>query len=60
MGRLQGKRCLVTGGSGGIGAVTCELLAREGARVAVHYMGKRDRAEEVAERCRKLGGQAMA
>jgi len=59
MGRLQGRRCLVTGGSGGIGAVTCERLAQEGARVAVHYMGKRERAEEVAARCRKLGVEAM-
>lgn len=49
----------MTGGSGGIGAAACEVLAREGARVAVHYMGKRERAEQVAQACRKLGAEAM-
>ena len=33
-GRLEGKVCVVTGASGGIGAATCELFAREGATVA--------------------------
>ena len=33
--RLEGRIALVTGGSGGIGAATCERLAGEGARVAV-------------------------
>ena len=34
LGRLQGKVCVVTGASGGIGASTVELFAREGAHVA--------------------------
>lgn len=59
MGRLEGKRCIVTGGSGGIGAATSELLAREGARVAVHFLRNRDKAEQVAQRCRALGASAM-
>src|SRR5689334_14675781 len=33
-GRLQGKVCVVTGASGGIGAAAAELFAAEGARVA--------------------------
>jgi len=33
--RLEGRIALVTGGTGGIGAATCERLAGEGARVAV-------------------------
>ncbi len=33
-GRLEGKVCVVTGASGGIGAATVDALRREGARVA--------------------------
>jgi 3-oxoacyl-[acyl-carrier protein] reductase len=44
---LQGKRVLVTGGSGGIGGACVRAFAAEGARVAVHYHRGRDRAEAV-------------
>ena len=42
---LAGKRVLVTGGSGGIGAACVRLFAAEGARVVVHYHRGRERAE---------------
>jgi 3-oxoacyl-[acyl-carrier protein] reductase len=61
MGRLSGKRCLVTGGSGGIGAAACRLFAQEGAAgVAVHYMGSQARAEKVAGQCAQLGARSFA
>ncbi|MBD0290808.1 MAG: SDR family oxidoreductase [Thermoleophilia bacterium] len=45
---LAGKRVLVTGGSGGIGAATARAFAAEASRVAVHYHRGRARAEAVA------------
>jgi 3-oxoacyl-[acyl-carrier protein] reductase len=48
---LYGKRVLVTGGSGGIGAACARSFAGEGARVAVHYHRGRERAEAVAADC---------
>lgn len=45
---LAGKRVLVTGASGGIGAACARAFAAEGSRVAVHYHEGRERAEAVA------------
>lgn len=45
--RLEGRSVLVTGASRGIGRATAELMAEEGARVAVHYARSREAAEEV-------------
>ena len=45
---LGGKRVLVTGASGGIGAATARAFAAEGAPVVVHYHRGRARAEAVA------------
>src|SRR5437762_7969575 len=42
---LSGRRVLVTGGSGGIGAACVRLFAAEGADVVVHYHRGRERAE---------------
>jgi 3-oxoacyl-[acyl-carrier protein] reductase len=48
---LSGKRVLVTGGSGGIGAACARAFAGEGARVVVHYHEGRERAEAVVADC---------
>lgn len=45
---LQGKACLVTGASRGIGAAIAGMLAEQGARVAVHYGSNRVAADRVA------------
>ena len=48
---LSGKRVLVTGAWGGIGAACARAFAAEGARVGVHYLRGRERAETVAAEC---------
>ena len=55
---LQGKVALVTGGSGGIGAATCRLLAANGARVAVNGRDE-DRIRATVEAIRADGGDAV-
>ena len=56
---LPGKTALVTGASRGVGAKVAELLAQEGADVAINYRSKRLRAETVAEAVRQRGQKAF-
>lgn len=45
---LDGKRVLVTGASGGIGAACARAFAAEGSRLALHWHRGRERAEALA------------
>ncbi|EWM19280.1 SDR family oxidoreductase [Kutzneria sp. 744] len=51
---------IVTGGSGGIGRVVAERLAKDGQTVVVTYAGNPQRAEEAVEAITAAGGTASA
>jgi 3-oxoacyl-[acyl-carrier protein] reductase len=55
---LQGKRALVTGSSGGIGAAIARCLASEGTTVLIHGRDE-GRAQQVVAEIKSLGGQAF-
>lgn len=56
----NGKRALVTGGSGGIGTAICRRLARDGHEVFVHANRNRKVADEVVQDIISYGGRAQA
>ena len=56
---LDGRVILVTGGGSGLGAALCELLAAEGARVAVSDIDEQ-RANAVAGKLKEGGADVMA
>jgi 3-oxoacyl-[acyl-carrier protein] reductase len=56
---LSGRTALVTGGSGGIGAAACRMLAEAGAHVAVHYRAGAQAAEALVQQITDAGGHAI-
>ena len=58
--RNEPTTVLVTGGSRGIGAAACALLAGQGHAVAVNYTRDAAAAEALVARLRAAGGQALA
>ncbi len=60
MGRLKGKRVLITGASGGLGKVTALEFAKEGAKsIAVHYSTSEDKALKTLSEIKKLGSNGI-
>jgi len=60
MGQLDGRIAVVTGGGRGIGRGISELLAAEGAIVAVNYRRDREAADETVAAIEAAGGVARA
>lgn len=56
---LSGRRVLITGSSGGIGAATAQLAAARGASVALHCRTRCDDARRHVEALRKAGTTAV-
>ncbi len=60
MNRVAGRRALVTGGSGGIGADIARALAEEGADVAVQWHRNQTEADKIVVIVDKLGKKTLA
>ena len=59
MSTLNGKTVLVTGASGGIGAEVTRQFAKAGAKVVVHYAGRKEPAQQLADEINQGGGEAI-
>lgn len=57
--RLRGKRCLVTGGSRGLGLALCRAFAREGAKVSFTFSKNVEDAEEARRTLTELGCEPL-
>jgi 3-oxoacyl-[acyl-carrier protein] reductase len=57
--RLDGKRCLVTGGSRGLGRAMCEAFATAGARVAFTYSTDDNDAAAATAAVREKGSEPL-
>ena len=58
MGRLEGKRALITGSASGIGRATAKLFASEGARLTLCDIKSKEN-ETLAKEIRNSGGEAL-
>ena len=56
---FEGRVALVTGGASGIGRVTAQVFAREGARVVITTDSNIKGGEETVDLLRDAGGEAL-
>jgi 3-oxoacyl-[acyl-carrier protein] reductase len=56
---LEGKRCLVTGGSRNLGRAICLALGRAGAKIAFTYKEHDDEAAETSRLLREMGTEPV-
>ncbi len=56
---LEGKRAFITGGTRGIGAALCDVLAREGADIAFNFNSREDLALETVAKIEAHGRRAL-
>lgn len=57
---LKGKTAVVTGAGSGIGKAIAEELARQGADLAIDYVGNGNAAQELADRLNRGASRAVA
>ncbi|MCE9572570.1 MAG: SDR family oxidoreductase [Deltaproteobacteria bacterium] len=57
--RLEGKRCLITGGTRGLGLAMAKAFTRHGARVAITYRRDRADADAAVAALTALGGEPL-
>lgn len=57
---LEKMKCVVTGGSRGIGKAIAQAYAKQGADVIITYVSKADKAKETVEKIKRYGVKAYA
>jgi NAD(P)-dependent dehydrogenase (short-subunit alcohol dehydrogenase family) len=58
-GRLEGKKCVITGGDSGIGRAVALAFAREGADVLISYLEEEKDAQETVRLVEEAGRRAV-
>lgn len=61
LGRLKGRKALITGADSGIGRAVAIAYAREGADLVLNYLSEETKdAEETVRLCKEVGGKVVA